>query len=449
MSRFKILIIDDEHHVISSLKRFFVHSDYDITSATTGEAGLEKIRNQSFDLVLLDLKMPGMSGMTVLEKALALNPDLKIIIQTGHGGVHEAVKALKLGATDFLEKSSDPAILRTRIDQVYNQWTLVQANKNLEASSLKPFHFPGLIGESKAMLKLKDMITRIGPTDTTILIQGESGTGKELVARAIHVHSMRLENELVIVDCTTLGEHVFESELFGHKKGSFTGANTSTQGLVRAADQSTLFLDEIGELPLSTQAKLLRVIQEKTIRSVGATQIHAVDFRLVAATNKKLVEEVAEERFRQDLFYRLSSVTLSLPPLRERKGDIPLLARCFLANMQNAMGERLTLDDCTLEILEAYHWPGNIRELENVLRGASIFAEDGLVLPSCLPDHVCGKPGAATRPEDNGIGHSLVQYELQAIRNALELTGNNRRSAALLLEISEATLYRKIKQYRL
>jgi DNA-binding NtrC family response regulator len=449
MDRFKILIIDDEKNVVSSLKRFLSRHDYEIDSASDGEKGLAILGNQSFDLLLLDLKMPGMDGMTVLRQALEIAPDLKIIIQTGHGGVADAVKALKIGATDFLEKSCDPAILRTRVEQVYTQWSLSRANAALAKNCLCSFNYPDLIGESSAMLKLKDMITRVAPTDSTILIQGESGTGKEIIARAIHHHSMRNDHDLVTVDCTTIGESVFESELFGHKKGSFTGANVSATGLVRTAEKGTLFLDEIGELSLNIQAKLLRVIQEKTIRPVGSTQNLLVDFRLIAATNKNLADEVAKGLFRQDLFYRLSFVTLTISPLREREGDIHRIANHLISSIQTPLGKPATITREAMLLLERYNWPGNVRELENILRGSAIFSENGQITPGNLPAHICNCSQQAAKHPDEVDTYTLAQHEMAAIKTALAQAKQNRRQAALLLQISEATLYRKIKLYNL
>jgi transcriptional regulator with PAS, ATPase and Fis domain len=308
------------------------------------------------------------------------------------------------------------------------------------------FDFPRLIGESTAIMKLKDMIVRVAPTETTVLVQGESGTGKELVAQAIHHHSSRRDRPYVVVDCAAISESVIESELFGHEKGAFTGAETSTGGLVRAADTGTLFLDEIGELSLSVQAKLLRIIQERTVRPVGSTKNHQVDIRIIAATNRNLLEEVAEKRFRQDLFYRLSTVTLNVPPLRERDEDIMLLSGKILEYYRKAEKPAATVMAKAQQLLQRYEWPGNVRELENVLRGALVFADEGKINVMDLPPTISAQAASGESIVKSG---TLASYEFEAIRNALAETGNNRSQAAKILDIAEATLYRKIKNYGL
>ncbi len=444
-SRFTILIVDDEEQVHSSLQRFFSRYNYVILSAKNGEEALDKLDGVAVDLMLLDLLMPGIDGMTVLKKACEKVPDLKVIIQTGHGGVAEAVEALKHGASDFLEKGASPEILRKRVGQIYELWLLEQKNKALERQRPITFSYDQMVGESPAMAKLKDMIVRVAPTDTTVLIQGESGTGKELIARAIHYHSARAKQPFVVVDCASISETVIESELFGHTKGAFTGADSATLGLIRAADKGTLFLDEVGELSQSVQAKFLRTIQERIVRPVGSTRNYSVDIRIVAATNRNLLDEVSANTFRQDLYYRLTPVTLISPPLRERKGDIELLADRILTQ---SSGKDVTVSAEALAMIKAYDWPGNVRELENVLKGAMVFACESCIRPADLPPAVGGEPSPANAEELLPAG-TLASYELEAIRSALALADNNRRKAAKILNISEATLYRKIKQYRL
>ena len=446
--QFSILIVDDEKEIISSLVRLFARNDFQVLSAVDGSRGLEILAAEHVDLLILDLKMPGMDGISVLKKALEIKPGLKVIIQTGYGGVGEAVEAIKLGASDFLQKGDSPEILRLRVGKVHQLWLLEQENSDLRSGSGPQFSYSGLLGESAKVQRLKDMIVRVGPTDTTVLIQGESGTGKELVARAIHHHSLRKDQPFVAVDCAAINETVIESELFGHTKGAFTGADSATQGLIRAAEQGTLFLDEIGELSLPMQAKFLRTLQERVVRPVGSTRSYPVDIRIVAATNRNLLDEVAAGAFRQDLYYRISSVTLVSPPLREREQDILLLAQRILA--EAAAGSAPELTSAAKTALLSYEWPGNVRELENVLRGALVFAEGGTICAEDLP-----QPIAECSTEElpvSGSGQStgtLAAYELLAIKNALQQAGNNRRVAAQILDIAEATLYRKIKQYHL
>jgi DNA-binding NtrC family response regulator len=442
---FTLLVVDDEQSVLQSLKRFFAKSGFQVLLANNGQKGLELLSLHRIDLLLLDLKMPGMDGITVLREAKKMCPALKVIIQTGHGGVNEAVEAVKNGASDFLVKGDSPEILRTRVGLIHEQWQLRLENKVLRGES-NSFDFDKLIGASSAMTKLKEMIVRVAPTETTVLIQGESGTGKELVAQALHHHSQRRNRPYIVVDCSTISETVIESELFGHEKGAFTGADTSTGGLVRAADTGTLFLDEIGELSLGVQAKLLRIIQERTVRPVGSTKNHQVDIRIIAATNRNLLEEVAEKRFRQDLYYRLSTVTLTVPPLREREGDIALLTTRILDYYHKTDAPVTSVTDKTQQLLDRYDWPGNVRELDNVLRGALVFADEGKITPRDLPPSI----GAQVTSEETNVKNgTLASYELEAIKNALVEAGNNRSQAARILDIAEATLYRKIKNYGL
>ncbi len=443
---FTILFVDDEKAAHSSLNRFFAKYNYTLVSAFNAGEAQDYLKTNFADLAILDLKMPGMDGLALLKKIKKMHPGLKVIIQTGHGGINEAVEALKLGASDFLEKGSSPKILRTRVDQAYKIWLLEQQNKELKSNSPSQFDFNALKGESTKIKKLKDMIVRVAPTDTTVLIQGQSGTGKELVARAIHHHSERVKKEFVPVDCAAISESVIESELFGHTRGSFTGADTASLGLIRSADNGTLFLDEIGELSPAVQAKLLRTIQERIVRPVGSTRSYSVNIRIVAATNRTLLSEVAEGKFRQDLYYRLSSITLTSPPLKGREEDIELLTSHILKKATKGV-ESTSITPGAMAKLRNYEWPGNVRELENVLKGALVFAEDKTIRTADLPSMV-SKETTRVQEEEVHDG-TLASYELMAIKNALLLAEGNRRKASEILDISEATLYRKIKQFRL
>ncbi len=311
-----------------------------------------------------------MDGVNLLKAIRRFDPAVRIIILTGHGSVAEAVRAIKLGAVDFLEKPFSAETLRARVAQLHQIWELEEENRRLKAKMDFRFGFEHLVGNSTAVLRLKEMITRVGPTDATILIQGETGTGKELVARAIHFHSPRSENHFVPVDCAAISETVMESELFGHLKGAFTGAHTSTLGLIRSADRGTLFLDEISEISPAVQVKLLRTIQEKEVRPVGSSRSYRVDVRVFAATNRDLLEAVKHGSFREDLFYRLNVLTVNVPPLRDRKEDIPLLVKYFLNRFSTDHSAVRDTSPEALYCLENYDWPGNVRELENVIRRA-------------------------------------------------------------------------------
>jgi len=446
-NRFSLLIVDDEQDVQSAMRRYFGRAPYRLLFADNGEGALDMLSRNSVSLMLLDLKMPGMDGLEVLRTVMAERPELKVIMLTGHGGVQEAVAAMKLGAVDFFEKAISPDVLKKKVDQLHAMWQLEQENRLLRDRLDARFRFEALIGESPPMLKLKDMIARIAPTDTSVLIQGESGTGKELIAQAIHHHSIRKQEVFIPVDCAAINETVMESELFGHTKGAFTGADQATLGLIRSADKGTLFLDEIGELSVAMQAKLLRTLQERTVRPVGSTKMIPVDIRIVAATNRNLVEAIAEGGFRQDLYYRLSAVTLHAPPLRERGDDILLLSQ-HLANRLGREGlAPKQLSDQALTVLNSYQWPGNVRELENVIRSAMAFCADDMIRPDDLS--IITTPPASPHGTISPATASMADYEAEAIRNALEQTSGSRREAAKMLGISEATLYRRIKQYNL
>jgi DNA-binding NtrC family response regulator len=446
-ARFTMLIVDDDVDVLSSLRRYFRPLPYRIWTAEGGQQALECLTGQRVDMMLLDLKMPDRDGLDVLKEALTRMPDLKIIMLTGHGGVREAVMAIQNGALDFFEKSTCLDMLRKKIDQAYRMWLLDQENQSLRQELEGRFCFDALVGESPPMLQLKDLVARVSPTRTSVLIQGESGTGKELVARAIHEHSNRKSEVYIPVDCAAISASIIESELFGHTKGAFTGADHSTLGLIRSADKGTLFLDEIGELPLEMQAKFLRSVQEQTVRPVGATSEFPIDVRVVAATHRNLIEEMARGRFRQDLYYRLSAVTLYVPSLRERGDDILLLARYFIKALSREGMPFKTLSEEAARVLCAHTWPGNVRELENVIRNAMAFARGHTILARNLP--ALSELSGVQPPIRATASGRLADVEREAITRALRQTGGNRRKAARLLGISEATIYRRLKQYAL
>lgn len=444
---FNLLIVDDEQDVQRSLRRLLGREPYKMFFCNNGVDALTELSEQSFDLMLLDLKMPGMDGLSVLKTAIEKNPLLKVIIFTGHGGVKEAVTAIKYGAVDFYEKIISPELLRTKINMFYQDWLLQKENKKLRAQITRQFTFEQLLGESPGMLKLKEMIARVSPTDTSVLIQGESGTGKELVARAIHHQSHRHAEVFIPIDCASLNDTVVESELFGHVKGAFTGADQETLGLFRCANKGTVFLDEIAELPLNMQVKLLRTLQEREVRPVGSTVRKKVDIRIVAATNCNLLKAVEEGQFRQDLYYRLSSVTLTIPPLRERKEDIPLLCDHIIREMTKEGLPKKILSRSVLSLLQSYPLKGNFRELENILKYAMTFSSEDVIQPADIDMNFSGQQQPIIAGDLDRKG--LASIEEAAIRRALIQTSGSRREAARLLEISETTLYRRLRQYKL
>lgn len=449
-NKFTLLIVDDEESVVSSLKRIFMDEEYEIHSASNGMEALKIVKSIRIDAALVDLKMPLMNGMELLENIMESHPDIMVLMLTGHGGISDAVEAIKKGAVDFIEKPFSVEGLLVRIKQIFQIWSLRNENIILREKADSNFDFDRLVGKSTSVLKLKELISRVGPTDTSILIQGETGTGKELVARALHHHSERSSNSFVPVDCASINENVFENELFGHVKGAFTGAVGSSDGLIRSANEGTLFFDEIGELPLSTQVKLLRAIQEREVRPVGSSKSYPVDVRIVAATNRDLKKEVEEKRFREDLYYRLNVLMLEVPPLRDRISDISLLSGYFVGRLKTGITKVCEISKEAIEYLERYNWPGNIRELENVIRRGMAISSQKTIYPEDLPEHITGKSDTDSYKEVKTVSkHSLAAYEKEAIESALKACKNNRRKASILLEIGEATLYRKIKKYDL
>jgi len=447
--KFELMIVDDEPQLRSLLERVFVGQGYEVHSVSNGPLALDLIKARRIDAALIDLVMPEMDGLTLLDRVLDKVPEIKAIMMTGHGGVEEAVAAIKSGAADFIKKPFLPEEVRSRVAQIFRAWELEEENRRLKLEIQRRFGFHSLVGNSTSILKLKEMITRIGPTDATILIQGETGCGKELVAKAIHYHSERAQNRFVPVDCAAISETVIESELFGHKKGAFTGAHVSTLGLIRAADNGTLFLDEIGNLSASIQMRLLRVIQEREVRPIGATKAFPVDVRILAATNLNLAEEVADGKFREDLFFRLNVLTITAPPLRDRIEDIPLLAKHFLKRFTTDYSPVRSISDGVLRMLENYHWPGNVRELENVIRRAVALGRSETIRPEDLPSSLSARSAYRLTPGSLPIGDSIMDYEILAIQNALTKCNQNRSKAAKLLKIGEATLYRKLKKYNI
>jgi DNA-binding NtrC family response regulator len=446
--QFALMLVDDETSILSSLKRVFHRSPYDLYTAQNGVEALEILKNTPIDAALIDLLMPEMTGMELLERMQTEYPSVRVVILTGSGGVQDAVKAIKLGAIDFIEKPYETENLETRINQLFHIWRLEQENRRLKRQVHYQFSYDQLIGNSTAMLNLKKMIVQVAGVDASILIQGDTGTGKELVARAIHFHSPRSGRSFVPVDCAGISETVMGSELFGHVKGAFTGAHENTKGLFRTADKGTLFLDEVGELPLSMQVKLLRVIQEKEVRPVGASLSYPVDVRILAATNRDLEREVVEGRFRQDLFYRLNVVTISTPRMTDRKDDIALLSRHFVQQFASPASTVSQISQEALTYLCSYAWPGNVRELENVIRRAVAMGQGEQIMPGDLPESINGGSRAAIKLPEETSADSLAAYELNAIRNALYKCDGHRKKAAQLLGIGEATLYRKLNKYQ-
>ncbi|KIH76224.1 two component, sigma54 specific, transcriptional regulator, Fis family [Geoalkalibacter ferrihydriticus] len=376
----RILVVDDESVIREGIRRILENNKYRVDVAASGQVAVERLQEDDFDIVVTDLKMPGMSGMEVLKAIRILQPDVPVIIITGYSTVDTAVEAMKNGAFDYLAKPFTPDQILGIVEKALGQRAMLLENFYLK-KELKDRHgFDSFVGESKAMQKVYRRIIQVAPTDSTVMITGESGTGKELVARAVHRNSPRKDQAFVAVDCTSLAETLLESELFGHVKGSFTGAVQTKTGLFKVADGGTLFLDEVSNISLTTQAKLLRVLQEREVTPIGGTKPVPIDIRLVAATNRSLKEMVSEGLFREDLFFRLNIIPVDLPPLRERLGDLPILVGHFLQKFSREMGKEIRgMTPAAMACIERHSFPGNVRELENVIERAVVLAADDLI----------------------------------------------------------------------
>ncbi|MFZ5812841.1 MAG: sigma-54-dependent transcriptional regulator [Thermodesulfobacteriota bacterium] len=450
-----ILVVDDDPGHLSMLTTVLSGWGYRVEGASGGAAALQALRERPRDLVITDVRMAGMDGIEVLRAVKDYNPAVPVLIMTAYSSVETAVEALKAGAYDYLIKPLDLDVLRLAMDRALDHLRLQTENRALKERLGREFESSEIIGQSPPMRELLDMAAMVAPTEATVLVVGESGTGKELVARAIHANSPRKNGPLVTVNCAALPETLLESELFGHEKGAFTGADRRREGRFMAADKGTIFLDEIGEMSPTTQAKLLRVIQEREIERVGGDRPIGVDVRIVAATNRDLKREVEEGRFREDLYYRLNVLVLSVPPLRDRRGDIPLLARHFLEKF--ARKNRKDIKEFShgaLEALVRYDWPGNVRELENAVERGVILAAGGYLTERELPPGVATILAAQPSPAAGQgtavpdlAGQPLEDIEQRAILATLKETGGNKSEAARLLGITRATLHKKLKKY--
>ncbi len=381
----RILVVDDEEIVCESCKRILEEEGYEVETALSGEEAFSKMKENPYDIVLTDLKMPGIDGMEVLKTIRRDYPSTIVIMITGFATVETAVESMKLGAFDYIPKPFTPDEVSIVVKKAIDQKTLLLENIYLRQELREKYGFHNIVGNSKKMQEIYRIIVKVAPTDSTVLIYGQSGTGKELIARAIHFNSPRRDKPFVPVDCAVLAENLLESELFGHVRGSFTGAVTTKPGLFEVADGGTVFLDEVGNISLGIQAKLLRVLQEKEFTPVGGTKPKKVDIRLISATNKDLEKMIKEGTFREDLYYRLNFVPIYLPPLKERQEDIPLLAVHFLKKFAEEMGKSIKgFTSEAMEKLMRYSWPGNVRELENVIGRTVVMIEEEMVRPEHL-----------------------------------------------------------------
>jgi DNA-binding NtrC family response regulator len=451
----KILIIEDKESMAEMLRVSLRSEGYECVIAVNGEEGIRKIQSESFELVLTDLKLPDQDGFEILNAAQSEDPFLPVVIMTAYGTIEIAVKAMKEGAFDFVTKPFDMDHLLLMIKRAIETRRLYRENLLLKEEMLSKSGFPKIIGKSQQIKEVVEKVQKVAPTKSMVLLLGESGTGKELFARAIHHLSPRRDNLFVPINCAAIPRELLESELFGHERGAFTGAEKHKLGKFELADNGTTFLDEVGELESSLQAKLLRVLQDQIIEHIGGTRPIQVDVRVIAASNRNLSQAVNEGRFRQDLYYRLNVFPIYVPPLRERKEDIPLLAEFFIDKFAAEMKiDRKKLSDDSLNVLMTYDWKGNVRELENVIERAMILADGELIKPehvSLLPfesDHGMEKIPLEGSLEDTAKAAQRLAESIR-IRKALEDTRWNKTKAAEMLKVSYKTLLTKVKEYEI
>ena len=454
----RILVVDDELSMRELLEIFFLKEGHEVDVAADGLAGVERLLEQEYDLVLTDLRMPGTHGMVVLERACELYPDTPVIVMTAYASTETAIKAMKLGAYDYFTKPFKLDEVKVVIDKALERRALVRENHQLRQALDARDRFQGIIGRSQPMREVFGLIKRVARTRTNVLILGESGTGKELVARAIHMQSERRERPFLVINCAAIPENLLESELFGHRRGTFTGATSDREGLFQAADGGTLLLDEIGEMPLGMQVKLLRVLQERKVKAVGDLRETPVDVRVIAATNRDLAAEVRGGRFREDLYYRLNVISLELPPLRDRPSDIPLLAHHFLRKYAKEFQKPLRdIDPDAMQLLLAHPFSGNVRELENLIERAAALEDNDRITPRSLPQTL-RRPSAEPTPQPaeaftvppGGIDLENVvgDVERQLIEQALARTGGKKKEAARLLGITFRSLRYRLAKFK-
>ncbi len=448
-----VLIVDDEKNYPPILSAVLQDEGYETLTANSGTEALGLLADTDIDLILTDMKMPGMDGLTLLEHVKAKDPDLPVIMMTAYGTVDKAVEAMQKGAYSYLLKPFDNSRLVLYVGKAVRMYRVVKDNRRLVEDMKSRYGFGNIIGKSKAMQDVFRTIEKVAPASATVLIEGENGTGKELVAKSIHFNGFRRSKPFVPVNCSALAETLLESELFGHEKGAFTGAVAMRKGRFEIADGGTLFLDEIGELSHNLQVKLLRVLQEKSFERVGGTKPVSVDVRIIAATNKQLSNEVENGRFREDLFYRLNVLHLPIPPLRDRKEDIRILVDFFIrkyAEERHAAVPVTGVDHEVARLLFDYNWPGNVRELENVIERAMILCPGGNIQVTDLPEHfrhqACQTLDLGEIPASAKLNETLVMVEKSLIQRALKLSDNVQARAADLLGIGKSGLNQKIKK---
>lgn len=448
-----ILVVDDKTSMRKVLRQTLEGDQRAILEAEDGEKALETIKSKHVDVVITDIKMPKLDGMNLLKMIKELDTEIVVIIMTAYGTIETAVEAMKLGAYDYVTKPFSTEQVKITVEKAIERQKLVYENKYLREKLNDQYNYKRIVGNSPAMQPVYELIEKVAPTDTAVLIRGESGTGKELVAHAIHFNSRRKEKPFIKVNCAVLAEGVLESELFGHEKGSFTGAAGKRIGRFELANGGSIFLDEIGDISLATQVKLLRVLQEKEFERVGGTESIKADVRVIAATNKNLEEAIKKGQFREDLFFRLNVVPIQVPPLRERREDVDRLSSHFLGRYSLEANKKIAkIDKKAQDLLTRYNWPGNVRELENAMQRAVVLADSDTIFPSNLPLDIqtFQKDDYLHQlREDASLTEKVENYEKELILKAMEKANHVQTKAAKLLDINRTALIYKLKKYGL
>lgn len=448
-----ILVVDDERAHADGIVEALEKLCGKAIAVYSGKDALDIVSTQPVDIVITDLRLEGeIDGLTILDEALERDPDTRVVLMTAYASIDTCKEAIKRGAREYLVKPIDIDQLRTLVEQLCRESTAPKVRKAARPDPDEGFAFEGVMGQSPAMKGIFRVLRRVSPTNISVLIEGESGTGKELLARSIHENSQRRDMPFRPINCAGLSESLLESELFGHVKGAFTGAATDRKGLFEIADKGTLFLDEIGDMPMNMQAKLLRVLEDGVVIPVGSSKPVVVDVRIISATNQNLSDLIAQQKFREDLYFRIKGVNVTLPALRDRSDDIPELVRHFLAEAATETGANVTgISDAAMNILVGYEWPGNIRQLRNSMRTMVVMCDRSQIDVQDMPPeiHQVRQLGAGVASPEHLAGYSLDELEKQAIVQTLAQTEGNREKAAKILGIGERTLYRKIKEYGL